>query len=66
MIMAKNQMKQIRVIMERNGFQLSRETKHFIWKHHTGVVMTTSKTPSDNYATAQITRQIRRTLGEVV
>ena len=46
--------------------QLSRETKHYIWKHHTGVVMTTSKTPSDNYATAQITRQIRRTLGEVV
>jgi len=66
MIMAKNQMKTIRVIMERNGFELARETKHFIWKHHTGVVMTTSKTPSDNYATAQITRQIRRTLGTVV
>ena len=63
--MAKNQTKQMRVLMQRNGFTLARETKHLIWKHDTGVVMTTSKTPSDNYAIAQASRQIRRTLGTV-
>ncbi|AGG54092.1 hypothetical protein CYXG_00028 [Synechococcus phage S-SSM4] len=64
--MAKNQMKQMKKLMQRNGFELTRETKHFIWKHKTGVVMTTSKTPSDNYAIAQASRQIRRTIGKVV
>ena len=61
--MARNQTKEMRVLMQRNGFTLARETKHLIWKHDTGVVMTTSKTPSDNYAIAQASRQIRRTLG---
>ena len=36
-------MKQMKKLMQRNGFELTRETKHFIWKHKTGVVMTTSK-----------------------
>ena len=62
----KNLTKEIRFLMERNDFSLLRESKHFIWKHKNGTIITTSKTPSDNYAVAQCSRQIRRIMGKVV
>ncbi len=57
--------KEIRFLMEKNDFHLVRETKHFIWQHKNGTIITTSKTPSDNYAVAQCSRQIRRIMGKV-
>ena len=45
-----------------DGFSLIREKSHYIWKHSTGAIITTSKTPSGNYALAQCNRQIKKAL----
>tara|TARA_B100000902_G_C26525668_1_gene535421 strand:- start:185 stop:376 length:192 start_codon:yes stop_codon:yes gene_type:complete len=53
---------QIKKLMRNNGFSLIREKSHYIWKHSTGAIITTSKTPSGNYAIAQCNRQIKKVL----
>ena len=44
------------------GCDLISEKRHLKWKHHTGVIITTSKTPSDINALKQIKRELRRRL----
>ncbi len=52
--------KQIKKLMRSNGFELIRQTNHYVWKNAEGLLITTCKTPSDNYAFAQTKRQLRR------
>jgi len=52
--------KQIKRLMRSNGFELIRQTNHYVWKNAEGLLITTCKTPSDNYAFAQTKRQLRR------
>ncbi len=52
--------KQIKKLMRSNGFELIRQTNHYVWKNAEGLLITTCKTPSDNYAFAQTQRQLRR------
>ena len=53
-------------IMSDNGFHIHSESKHLKYKHiKLGIIQTCSKTPSDNYAIAQIERQVRRSLAAV-
>ena len=54
--------REIKKLMKVNGFSLIREKSNYIWKHSTGVIITTSKTPSGNYALAQCNRQIKKAL----
>ena len=42
--------KQIKRLMRSNGFELIRKTNHYVWKNAEGLLITTCKTPSDNYA----------------
>ncbi|AMO43330.1 hypothetical protein Np050604_086 [Cyanophage S-RIM44] len=50
-------------IMFAEGLICIDESKHLKYKHpDLGLVQTCSKTPSDNYAIAQIKRQLRRSL----
>lgn len=53
---------QIKKLMRNNGFSLIREKSHYIWKHSSGAIITTAKTPSGNYAIAQCNRQIKKVL----
>ena len=46
-------------------FSLIREKKHRVWKHHTGAIITTAKTVSDQRALKNIKRDIRRALQTV-
>ena len=53
-------------IMAENDFYIHDESKHLKYKHKKlGIIQTCSKTPSDNYAIAQIKRQVRRSLATV-
>lgn len=53
-------------IMADNDFYIHDESKHLKYKHKKlGIIQTCSKTPSDNYAIAQIERQVRRSLAAV-
>ena len=45
-----------------NGFKIIRQTNHYVWQNAEGLIITTCKTPSDNYAYAQSKRQLRRLL----
>ena len=54
--------KQLNVMMADAGCELVSEKKHLKWKHHSGVIITTSKTPSDINALKQIGRDLRRRL----
>ena len=54
--------KQLNVMMAEAGCELISEKKHLKWKHHSGVIITTSKTPSDINAIKQIGRDLRRRL----
>ena len=58
--------KQIKKLMTSNGFKIIRQTNHYVWQNAEGLIITTCKTPSDNYAVAQCSRQIRRIMGKVV
>ena len=49
-------------LMESEGFQLQRTKRHMVWRHYTGVMINTSKTPSGCNAINQIKREIRRKL----
>ena len=58
--------KELNVLMLNNGFKLTRETKHLIWKNDdVNVSISTSKTPSGVMAINQIKRDIRRKIGHV-
>ena len=48
--------------MTSNGFEIIRQTNHYVWQNAEGLIITTCKTPSDNYAYAQSKRQLRRLL----
>ncbi|CBR26940.1 hypothetical protein S-PM2d243 [Synechococcus phage S-PM2] len=53
-------------IMSDNDFYIYDDSKHLKYKHRTlNITQTCSKTPSDNYAIAQIKRQVRRSLAAV-
>ena len=53
-------------IMAEQDFYILDESKHLKYKHkELGIIQTCSKTPSDNYAIAQIKRQLRRSLAAV-
>ena len=54
--------KQISKLMTTNGFKIIRQTNHYVWQNAEGLIITTCKTPSDNYAYAQSKRQLRRLL----
>ena len=54
--------KQIKKLMTTNGFKIIRQTNHYVWQNAEGLIITTCKTPSDNYAYAQSKRQLRRLL----
>ena len=54
--------KQIKRLMTTNGFKIIRQTNHYVWQNTEGLIITTCKTPSDNYAYAQGKRQLRRLL----
>ena len=54
--------KQIKKLMTTNGFKLIRQTNHYVWQNAEGLIITSCKTPSDNYAYAQCSRQLRRLL----
>ncbi len=54
--------KQIKKLMTTNGFKIIRQTNHYVWQNAEGLIITTRKTPSDNYAYAQSERQLRRLL----
>ena len=41
--------KQIRKLMTTNGFKIIRQTNHYVWQNAEGLIITTCKTPSDNY-----------------
>ena len=61
--MAKHKIaKQIKRLMTTNGFKIIRQTNHYVWQNTEGLIITTCKTPSDNYAYAQSKRQLRRLL----
>lgn len=53
---------EIKKLCETHGFKLMREKKHFIWKHPSGVVLTTAKSASDRRALTNIDRRIKRLL----
>jgi hypothetical protein len=58
--------KAVDAIMAESGFVFFDDSKHLKYKHPTlGLVQTCSKSPSDNYALAQIKRQVRRSLAAV-
>jgi len=52
----------VKKLCESHGFKLMREKKHFIWKHPSGVVLTTARSPSDRRALTNIDRRIKRLL----
>ncbi|AMO43101.1 hypothetical protein R1080702_092 [Cyanophage S-RIM32] len=55
--------KAVDAIMAESDFYIYDESKHLKYKHRTlNITQTCSKTPSDNYAIAQIKRQVRRSL----
>ncbi len=55
-------MNEVTKLMESEGFQLQRTKRHMVWRHYTGVMINTSKTPSGCNAINQIKREIRRKL----
>jgi len=55
--------KAVDAIMDEYGFVFFDDSKHLKYKHpDLGIIQTCSKTPSDNYALAQIKRQCRRSV----
>ena len=53
-------------IMAEQDFYILDDSKHLKYKHKKlGIIQVCSKTPSDNYAIAQIKRQLRRSLAAV-
>jgi hypothetical protein len=55
--------KAVDAIMDQYGFVFFDDSNHLKYKHPSlGIVQTCSKTPSDNYALAQIKRQCRRSV----
>lgn len=52
----------LHALMSRHGFELQRKSKHMVWRNASGVMVTTSSTPSDGNALRQVERQIRRKL----
>src|SRR5258707_5502975 len=44
------QQQQLTQVLLRNGFQLARQKKHFVWRHPDGRVWTMPRTPSDKRA----------------
>ena len=55
--------REVDTIMSSFGFIFLDDSKHLKYKHPTlGIVQTCSKSPSDNYALAQIKRQCRRSV----
>lgn len=52
----------VKKLCESHGFKLIRSKKHFVWKHPSGVVLTTAKSPSDRRAFTNIDKRIKRLL----
>jgi hypothetical protein len=52
--------KELTVMMNSHGFELHRSSTHLVWKHTSGLKITTSATPSCRHAFNQIEREIRR------
>ena len=54
--------KEVTKLMKSNGFELHRTKRHLVWRHYTGVMINTSKTPSGCNAINQVKREVRRKL----
>lgn len=52
----------VKKLVQGYGFKLIRQKKHFIWKHPSGLVLTTAQSPSDRRALSNIDKRIRRML----
>jgi len=59
----KNANKEIKLLAERYGFVLQRQTKHFIFKHPSGAILVTSKSTRDPRALRNTEQQIKKVLG---
>jgi len=57
--------KELKKLMKKNDFVIARMKNHLIWKHVTGAIVVTPKTPSDVRALKNIRRDIKRTVGVV-
>jgi len=47
-------------LMQTYGYTCIRQSSHMVWRNAAGVMITTSKTPSDINALRQIERQLKR------
>ena len=50
--------KELKKLMKENNFFLLRQKKHLVWKHISGGIVTTAKTPSCHRAFKNIVREI--------
>jgi hypothetical protein len=47
-------------LMQSYGYTCIRQSSHMVWRNDAGVMVTTSKTPSDINSLRQVERQLRR------
>ena len=58
--------KDLKKLMKKNDFVVTRMNKHIVWKHkETGAIVTTSKTPSCKFALKNIMKDIKKEVGVV-
>ena len=55
--------KELKKLMKKNHFVILRMKNHVVWKHISGALVTTSKTPSCKHALKNIMKDIKNTTG---